>query len=354
MNSIELNDVISKFKIEHGNYSFKQISQGYINDTYLVSVEGFPTYLLQRINSNVFKDVEGLHKNIAQVLNKLKAEDYQKIELFSTIKESPYLLDDNNCWRILNFVNNSCAHNFTSNEKLASEAGRIIGKFHQLLTNEDSSNYTETVKNLNYLPFRIQEFEAALKNTSKDLKKKALHEIEFGLANFNLFDDFYSANLPLRVCHNDTKLNNLLFDQNNNGLCLIDLDTLMPGYFHYDFGDAIRTVVSESNEDETELEKIQFNLSLFERFAEGLLKSGLKLSSHEINFLPISCALMPFMHGLRALTDYLNGNIYYKVTYPDQNLDRCKSLFKFASLALRKQKEIKEIIERSFSEKGTV
>ena len=343
-----LNDVISKFNIANGNYSFKQISQGYINDTFLVNLDGFPTYLLQRINSNVFKDVKGLHKNIIQVLNKLIADDYKRIELFSTLDENPYLLENENCWRILNFVNDSSAHNFTSNKKTAFEAGRIIGTFHKLLSNEVSSNYVETVKDLNYLPFRIQEFHDALKNTSQDLKHKALSQIEFGLTNLKLFDDFYNANLPLRVCHNDTKLNNLLFDKDNNGLCLIDLDTVMPGYFHYDFGDAVRTVVSESNEDETALEQIQFNLSLFESFIDGLLTSKLKLSKNEINFLSISCVLMPFMHGLRALTDFLMGNIYYKVTYPDQNLDRCKSLFKFASLALEKQKQIKEIIAKKF------
>ena len=340
-----LNDVISKFKIKLGNYSFKQISQGYINDTYLVSIDGLPTYLLQRINSNVFKDVEGLHKNIIQVLHKLKADDYKKIELFPTLDDNPYLLENDNCWRIQNFVNDSSAHNFTSNKKTVFEAGRIIGSFHQLLANEVSNDYVETVKDLNYLPFRIWEFREALKNTSQDLKEKALSQIEFGLSNLNLFDGFYNANLPLRVCHNDTKLNNLLFDQDNNGLCLIDLDTIMPGYFHYDFGDTVRTVVSESNEDEKELERIKFNLSLFENFIDGLLKSKLKLSNEEISFLPISCALMPFMHGLRALTDFLNRNIYYKVTYPDQNLDRCKSLFRFAFLALQKQEEIKGIIE---------
>lgn len=348
MNFKVLNDIISKFKIEHGNYSFKQISQGYINDTYLVSLNGFPTYLLQRINRNVFKDIQGLHKNITQVLSKLIAIDYQKIELFSTIKEAPFLLENENCWRILNFVNDSSAHNYTNNAKIASEAGRVIGTFHQLLSNEVSSDYVETVRDLNYLPFRIQEFKEALKNTSQDLKEKAFSQIEFGLANLNIFDDFYDADLPLRICHNDTKLNNLLFDQDDDGLCLIDLDTIMPGYFHYDFGDAVRTVVSESNEDEKKLERIKFNISLFENFINGLQKSKINLSPKEISYLPISCALMPFMHGLRALTDYLNGNIYYKVTYPEQNLDRCKSLFRFAFLALEKQKQIKEIIAKKF------
>ncbi len=119
----------------------------------------------------------------------------------------------------------------------------------------------------------------------------------------------------------------------------------MKGYFHYDFGDVVRTVVSEANEDEKDLSKIRFNTNLFEALIQGINNNGTLLNKLERDYLPISCALMPFMHGLRALSDYLNGNIHYKVSYQEQNLDRCKSLFQFASLALINQNEIKRIID---------
>jgi Ser/Thr protein kinase RdoA (MazF antagonist) len=160
-----------------------------------------------------------------------------------------------------------------------------------------------------------------------------------------IFDDFYKANLPERISHNDTKLNNILFNKDNKGLCLIDLDTIMKGCFHYDFGDAVRTIVSETNEDEKDLNKIKFNITLFESFIDGMNSYGTFLSLKEIEYLPIACALMPFMHGLRALTDYLNSNVFYKVSYENQNLDRCKSLFQFSRLALKNQELIKTIIQ---------
>ena len=138
----------------------------------------------------------------------------------------------------------------------------------------------------------------------------------------------------------------MLFDKTSKkGLCFIDLDTIMKGYFHYDFGDAVRTVVSESNEDEKVLENIKFNRVLFEEFVKGLSIYKSILTPKEIEFLPISCALMPFMHALRALTDFLNGNIYYKISYKNQNLDRCESLFEFTKLAINEQGFINSAIK---------
>lgn len=344
----KLVDIISRFDIDLDldKTFFDQISQGYINDTYLVKNDESPEYILQRINSNVFKDVVGLHNNINLALKKLKADDYSEICLFKTKTKAPYYLENGNCWRLLNFIPDSKAYNFTSNPKIAFEAGRIIGRFHQLLNNETLDNYIDTVPKLNYLPFHINEFEQAINSTSDSLKNKALEAIEFAQSHLSNFDAFYQAHLPERVCHNDTKLNNILFSNNNSGLCLIDLDTIMKGYFHYDFGDVVRTVVSEANEDEKILTNINFNLSLFKSLVEGINDCKLQLSELEIQHLPTSCILMPFMHGIRALTDYLNGNIHYKVSYPEQNLDRCKSLFQFAKLTLQKQTEIKAIIDK--------
>ncbi|WP_347924787.1 aminoglycoside phosphotransferase family protein [Pontimicrobium sp. SW4] len=342
-----LNVIVSQFNIDVSNVMFKPITQGYINDTFLVESNSESKYILQRINCNVFKNVIGLHKNMNKALKKLKANDYTELNLLKTRANQDYYLHDANFWRLITFIPKSVAYNFTSNTKTAFEAGRIIGRFHQLLKDEDVNSYEITLPNLNNLPYRIAEFQQSLDNTSSDIKASANLEIVFAKRHLNDFESFYNANLPERICHNDTKLNNLLFNQNNIGLCLIDLDTIMKGYFHYDFGDTVRTVVSESNEDEKELSKIKFNIHLFEAFINGISSNGSFLNKMEIEYLPISCALMPFMHGLRALTDYLNGNVYYKVSYPEQNLDRCKSLFQFAKLALDKQADIKTIIDNN-------
>jgi len=344
MNLDTLNHVINQFSIDISNVTFKIINQGYINDTFLVKENTKPKYILQRINTNVFKNVVGLHKNMETALKKLKAIDYTELSLLKTKTDKNYFEYGDSFWRLMTFIPKSIAYNFTSNKKIAFEAGRIINRFHQLLKDEDINNYEVTLPNLNNLPFRITEFKKAIKNTSTKLKLIANTEITFAEKHLNDFGNFYDANLPKRICHNDTKLNNIIFDNNDKGLCLIDLDTIMKGYFHYDFGDAVRTIVSEANEDEQELSKIKFNIQLFEAFIDGVSSNGSFLSKIEIDYLSISCVLMPFIHGLRALTDYLNGNIYYKVSYPEQNLDRCKSLFQFARLALDKQTDIKTII----------
>lgn len=340
-----LNVIVSQFNIDISNAMFTPITQGYINDTFLVAENAKPKYILQRINSNVFKNVAGLHKNMETALKKLKASDYSELRLAETKTGQVYFENENSFWRLMSFIPNGVAYNYTSNTKIAFEAGKLIGRFHELLKDENTANYKVTLPNLNYLPFRVTEFQEALNSTSTSLKLDANLEIEFTKKHLSNFENFYKVDLPKRICHNDTKLNNLLFDDNHKGLCLIDLDTIQEGYFHYDFGDLVRTVVSETNEDEKNLLKIKFNISLFKTLVEGIANSSVSLSKQEIKLLPISCALMPFMHGLRALTDYLNGNVYYKVAYPEQNLDRCKSLFQFSRLAIDNQKEITTVIE---------
>ena len=340
-----LNIIVSQFNIDISNITFKTIAQGYINDTFLVEKNSEPKYILQRINNNVFKNISGLHKNIEHSLSKLKAKDYSNISLLKTKTDKVYYIHNNSFWRLMTFIPKSIAHNITSNPKIAFEAGRVIGRFHHLLKYENLNSYEDTFPNLNHLPFWAKEFHKTLELTNNKLKTKAKSEIDFAIKNLGRFDAFYAADLPKRICHNDTKLNNFLFDANDKGLCLIDLDTIMEGYFHYDFGDVVRTVVSEANEDEKDLSKIKFKTHLFEALINGISSNGSLLNRIEQDYLPISCALMPFMNGLRALSDYLNGNIHYKVSYPEQNLDRCKSLFQFARLAIDRQTDIKTIID---------
>ncbi|MCK5677119.1 MAG: phosphotransferase, partial [Flavobacteriaceae bacterium] len=168
--------------------------------------------------------------------------------------------------------------------------------------------------------------------------------IDFVNNNISKLLEINFEELPVKVCHNDTKLNNILFSQENKALCLIDLDTIMKGAFLYDFGDAVRTIVNSAPEDETNLERINFDINLFDAFVEGLKKHKNILNKKEIEHLSLGPVLMPFLHGIRALTDYLENNRYYKVSYETQNLDRCISLFTFSQLALNNQDYMKKII----------
>ncbi len=336
--------ILNHFKIDIQDVTFQSITTGYINDTFLVLQSEKPLYILQRINSTVFKHVESLMLNIELALDKLKSNNYISIMLIKTVAGKSFYKHNDDYWRLMTFIEGSTTYNTTTNLKIAFEAGRIIREFHNLLQEESPDAFTDIIPNFNNLPFRITEFEKAIKNTSDARNKIAKNDIDFAIKIHPTFDAFYKEELPSRICHNDTKLNNILFSKANEALCLIDLDTIMKGYFHYDFGDAVRTIVNTANEDEIEFSKITFNKTLFEAFVDGLSKNASFLTKIEIELLPIATAFMSFMHGLRALTDYLNGNIYYKVTYKNQNLNRCKSLFHFTKLALQHQDYMKEII----------
>lgn len=344
MDTEHLKQVLTQFRLDSHEVVFRTIDTGYINDTFLVLKSNKPLYILQRINPKIFKNIEQLMLNIEKVLDNLKSDDYSTISLLKTIDGQSFYKDNNSYWRITTFIKGSQVYNTTTNPEIAFEAGRIIGKFHSLLQSQPVQEYTDTIPNFNYLPFRITEFNDALNLAEKSRMEIAKNEIEFAKATMTLFDEFYSVNLPLRICHNDTKLNNILFSKTNEALCLIDLDTIMKGYFHYDFGDAIRTIVNTASEDEIDLSKINFNKALFEAFIDGLNKNVSFLTNTEKQMLPIAVVLMPFMHGLRALTDFLNGNIYYKESYENQNLNRSASLFQFTKLALQNQSYIKTVI----------
>jgi len=344
MDTSYLNQILNRFNINEDLIDFKPITAGYINDTLLVLKSEIPVYILQRVNHNVFKNVSQLLQNIDRALLKLQASDYRTIKLLKADNGESYCKHEDSYWRLMTFINDSTTHNTTTKPKIAYEAGRIIGRFHNLLQFESPETFVETILNFNNLPFRTTEFNEALIRTSEDRRQIAKNEIEFATRSLSKFTPFYNSGLPLRVCHNDTKLNNILFNASNEAMCLIDLDTIMAGYFHYDFGDAVRTIVNTANEDEQDLSKITFSKPLFEAFIEGLDSNASFLSNEEIKLLPIAAALMPFMHGLRALTDFLNGNIYYKVAYENQNLDRCISLFHFTKLAFQNEEYMSEFI----------
>jgi Ser/Thr protein kinase RdoA (MazF antagonist) len=342
--------VLPYFSIERRNYKIQPISHGYINDTFALLKDGDPVYILQRLNAKVLSNIEEMMQNIRHALPYLNDENYHQITLINTVDGKPYLkLSENECWRLMTMVPDSMAFNTIEDETMAAEAGRIIGKFHFLLKEAPMDIFKDSIPGFHDLSLRIRQFEEALENAAPDRLKnsqKAIFIAKKTLKELRLYDP---GNLPLRICHNDTKLNNILFDKTDKrALCLIDLDTIMKGYFHYDFGDAVRTIVNTVEEDEKDLSKITFNKGLFEAFLDGLCMNSEFLTEAEIEYLSIGVKIMPFMHGIRALTDYLQGNIYYKVTYETQNLDRCLSLFAFTLKATEHMEYMQEIIAEKF------
>jgi len=330
----ELCAILSKFKIVEKEYSFQPLTAGYINDTFLVFDEEKPLFILQRVNHKVFENIEGLMLNIDKAFKHLKADDYTQIKLIPSVSGKAYVSHTSGYWRVMTYIADSTTYDITSEPKIAFEAGRIIGKFHTLLENQPLGPYTDTIPKFHNLEFRKMQFLAAVARASDEKKEIASKAISFSRTMLETLEAMKKEQLPQRVCHNDTKLNNILFSKaTQKALCLIDLDTLMIGHFHFDFGDAIRTVANTAPEDEQDHSKINFEKNLFESFVDGLASIRPFLKKEEIHALAYGVILMPFLHGIRALTDYLNNNVYYKVAYENQNLDRCLSLFDFTKKA---------------------
>ncbi|MGO4920020.1 phosphotransferase enzyme family protein [Maribacter spongiicola] len=338
MTAESIQKILIEFKLNGSSLHWTPLTNGLINDTYLVTEEDGQQYILQKVNTQVFKNASILMDNIQFALPVLKADDYSQITFLNTTTGANHLIQDSDFWRMMTFISNSTTYNTTTETSIAFEAGRIIGKFHHLLQHTDNELFKDTLPNFHNLAFRTQEFQEALQNAETQKKEIADVAIKKAQSFLKELQHLNTNSLPVRICHNDTKLNNILFSKSTKkALCLIDLDTIMKGYFFYDFGDAIRTVVNNAPEDEQNHELINFDESLFKAFVDGLAANSSFLTAADKDNLPLGAIFMPFIHGLRALTDYLNNNKYYKVTYENQNLDRCSSLFYFAEKALKKK-----------------
>ena len=349
----EITSILGNFDIPKRNYVLQPLTDGYINDTFLVCDKESPIYILQRINHNVFPNIEELMGNVQHALEYLEDEDYHKITLVKTREGLRFFENrsvEKTYWRLMTYIDGSTAYNTTESQSVAFEAGRIIGKFHLLLSQADHNGFSDTIPRFHDLELRKRQFEESLSSTNVKKKEIARKDIAFAIEILDTLEGMDQTNLPIRICHNDTKLNNILFSKKTDkALCLIDLDTLMKGYFHFDFGDAIRTIVNTAPEDEQNHDKITFEKPLFEAFVSGLASNKPFLSEEEKNALAYGVILMPFLHGIRALTDYLNNNIYYKVAYENQNLDRGRSLFDFTRKALANFDFMKEIVGRQLT-----
>lgn len=347
----DLLTILGYFNIKKDTFQLQSLTSGYINDTFLVSNMQSPLYILQRINHDVFSDTKGLMLNVSTALTSLIDEGYTKIELLPTYTGEKFTQNPEGYWRLMSYIPESTTYDNTEDKKTAFEAGRIIGKFHLLLQDESLTDYVDTIPQFHDLDLRKNQFEEALITAEESKLQTAKNAIAFAKTTLGKLQSIAIEKLNVRICHNDTKLNNILFSKaSGEALCLIDLDTIMKGYFFYDFGDAIRTIANTAPEDEQDHNKITFDKELFRAFIKGLSSNASFLSKDELKSLPMGAAFMPFIHGIRALTDYLENNRYYKVSYENQNLDRCLSLFNFSEKALGNITFMEDVIATHFSE----
>jgi hypothetical protein len=342
----ELKEILLQFGIPAQGSHFERANQGLINSTYFVLFGRKRKYVLQRINEYVFPNTSALFHNLELTLPYLSSPDYTQVDYHRTTGGKLFWRSGNNeLWRLMSYLPGSISYHNTSDTVIAYEAGRILGLFHRQLTTLNPGELKTTLDRFHDLEFRMDQYHQALRGANvEDLDRtvdlqKMVGEIVEELAKIG------SMNLPVRVCHNDTKLNNILFSEKKKALCLIDLDTLMPGFLLYDFGDAIRTLANPAPEEETDLSKIDFSMEMFSAFVRGLALNRSVFNDEEIGSLSLGPVYMPFLHGLRAYTDFLLGNVYYKVEYDDQNLDRARSLFQFAQLAREHEPVMQKILQ---------
>ena len=323
--------------------TFKELASGHINDTYLIITKEKPYYVLQRINHGVFHDVPGLIENKVAISQHIKEKlqhlspKKQKRRILKFFKTntgaSYYRGNEGDYWNLMQFIDKSVTHITVPNDGIAYEGGRLLGQFLTLTNDFDASKLTEVIPKFHDMSFRYWEFEEALRLASNERREKAkpyIELVEKSKDEMHILQRLKeSGEIKMRVTHNDTKISNVLFNKKEKGLCLIDLDTVMPGIVHYDFGDAIRTSCSNAAEDETNLDLVEFNVDYYNAFTKGFLKKMKKsLSPVELKYLPLGAKTMIFIMGLRFLTDYLNNDVYYKTKYAEHNLDRAKNQFK--------------------------
>ena len=307
---------------------------GHINSTYLLEFdEGGQTrkYTLQKINTNIFKNPDELMRNIIGVTAHIRKKGGMKTLDFLPCRDGGYYLNDGeNCWRCYRYIDDVTVLGICDSAESFLKTGEAFGKFQNILADYPIDSLYETIPNFHNTPSRFKDFSNAVAADRAGRAAAVKDEIKFFTERQGqtgvLTDLIKSGDLPLRVTHNDTKLNNVLFDKNSGeGVCIIDLDTIMPGLSLYDFGDAIRYGANTAAEDEKDLDRVHFSLEYYRAYREGYLsQAGDSLTEKEKELLPFSARLMTLECGMRFLTDYLNGDVYFATAYPEHNLVRAR------------------------------
>ena len=356
-------EVLSAYDLGEGTITYKAYGEGHINNTSLVTVTGKEThrFILQRINTDIFTNPKSLMENICGVTSYLKdiiAErggdtERETMTVVYTRDGQPYYTDSTQgAWRIYKFVEHTiCLQQCRNTEDFYTSA-KAFGQFQKNLSGYDASTLHETIPDFHNTPDRFRKFRAAVEADVCGRAAAVQDEIRFVMEReaftHTLMDRLAEGKLPLRVTHNDTKLNNIMLDEKTRkGICVIDLDTVMPGLSVNDFGDSIRFGASTGAEDEPDLTKISCDLDLFEAYTKGFIEGCAgALTEEELNQLVNGAKMMTLECGIRFLTDYLEGDHYFKIHRDGQNLDRCRTQFKLVADMEQKEMEMQEIVNK--------
>jgi len=361
--NFNIKSVVENFKICGTILNSVSYGSGHINDTYLITTaENYcPDYILQRINHLIFNNVPALMNNVERVTRHIKKKllqqgnsipDREVLTLIPTHEDKAYYSDpEGNYWRVYIFINESYCYELVKTPQLAYQGGKIFGKFLAMLADLPEPPLTETIYDFHNIEKRLQAFfklvdddpgmrVGDIKNEMRFVEKRAEEIIK-------IYHQATDYKIPIRITHNDTKFNNILFDVNQNALCIIDLDTVMPGFIHFDFGDAVRTCTNTATEDEQDLAKVAMNLELLRAYTKGFMEEAkVFLTDGEVINLVPAIKLFPYLMGLRFLTDYIDGDKYFRITFSYHNLQRARNQFKLLTSIEEQYDDILAFIDR--------
>ena len=358
---VDLNDILQQvcrhFKIEDTFLGYETVQMGNVNRTYKVNFllkDGNPkSFLVQNVNTYAFRDPVGLMENIDKVTEHIRAKSPGKTALHfhHTYDRKTYLIDGEDFWRMTNYID-SVTYNSVKNPEVLRNAGKAFGEFQMQLADFDILQLHETIPGFHNTRQRYENFKKAVREDRAGRAVEVREEIDYLLSvedlACTLTDLQRSGALPLRVTHNDTKINNVLFSpEAHEAMIVIDLDTVMPGLIGHDFGDAIRFAANYVEEDCREYDKVGVNMGVFQAFAEGFLSmTASTMTQKEVETLALSCFVLTAELATRFLADYLDGDLYFKTNAPDHNLVRTRCQIALAKDMLRKMDQMETVVRR--------
>lgn len=367
--SIHLKDIASKFRVEGEVVQVDPLGPGFINDTYVVRTDKGVRYILQKKNHNIFPDIPGMMNNIMMLTEHMKPKvlaaggDPSK-EVLTVVRRDEDTMDerdrempysdlyhmdrDGNFWTVCVFIEGSVTYDHADTTELAYKGGKGIGRFQTLLSDFDKP-LSETIKGFHNTRWRFTQWDEALRKDAAGRVKELAEEISWVESRREKMLGFWklveNGSIPLHVTHNDTKISNILFDENREPLCVIDLDTCMNNTSLNDFGDAIRSYANTGFEDDNDLSRVSMSIDMFKAYAEGYLSERKDtLCDTELEWLAFSALYMTFEQMLRFLMDYIDGDIYYKTGYPGHNLVRTRAQYRLLCSMEEQYEEMKQII----------
>ncbi len=360
---MDKHEIVQLFALEGTIAGVQEYGSGHINRTELVEMEKDgqrEKYILQRINTEIFHDVDGLMENIVGVTDylrkKIKAAggDFEReaLQVIPTKDGASYCRAEGGCYRMYRFISNAVSYDAVRSPGDFYESALAFGTFQSLLSDYPAETLHETIPDFHNTPKRFADFCQAVNKDVMGRVALARKEIDFLMEReqeLSVLTDLQKAGeLPLRVTHNDTKLNNVMLDaKTGKGVCVIDLDTVMPGLSVNDFGDSIRFGANTAAEDETDLSKVSLDLGLYEQYVNGFLKGCQgSLTKKELEMLPMGAKMMTMECGMRFLADYLSGDTYFRIHKEHHNLDRCRTQLALTADMERKWEQMKEIVSR--------